>query len=269
MFGYITVTKSNLGKEDIEKYRAYYCGLCHELKALYGKDGTENLSYDMVFITLLLTDLYNAKIKKGTERCLAKPLRQHEYITSIYTEYAADMQMLLSYYSALDNVMDKDEGAEIKRLSSLERYIPELESNYARQSQSLKNGLDALREEEKKGEIDAGKMSYIFGSALSELFIPIEDDFFSPFLKSLGSALGRFIYLMDAFADRKKDQKRGAYNPLLGVEKERIESLLMNAASESSDAFEALALDDNLAILRNIIYSGIWKNYDKEKSDDR
>ena len=43
----------------------------------------------------------------------------------------------------------------------------------------------------------------------------------------------------------------------------------MNAATDASTAFESLALDDNLAILRNIIYSGIWKNYDKEKNDDR
>ena len=32
MFGFITPTKSNLSKSEIEKYRAYYCGLCHELK---------------------------------------------------------------------------------------------------------------------------------------------------------------------------------------------------------------------------------------------
>ena len=82
MFGFITPTKSNLSKSEIEKYRAYYCGLCHELKGRYGKEGAATLSYDMVFLILLLTDLYDAGIEGGFERCAARPLKEHKYITS-------------------------------------------------------------------------------------------------------------------------------------------------------------------------------------------
>ena len=269
MFGVITPTKSNLSKSDIEKYRAYYCGLCHELKRKYGKDGMATLSYDMVFLTLLLTDLYNVDVSGGFERCIAKPLKEHKYIISMYSEYSADMQMLLSYYSELDKIKDNDEERDEKKLKGISSHLREIEKRYPRQAYTLKEGLTLLSREEENGEEDATKMAYIFGSALSEIFNPIENDFFSPTLLALGSAIGRFSYLMDAFLDRKKDEKRGSYNPLCKMDGGIIESLLMNAATDASTAFESLALDDNLAILRNIIYSGIWKNYDKEKNDDR
>ena len=268
MFGFITPTKSNLSKSEIEKYRAYYCGLCHELKGRYGKEGAASLSYDMVFLILLLTDLYDAGIEGGFERCVARPLKEHKYITSPYTAYGADMQMLLSYYSELDKLHDRDEGADEKKVKALRNSLSPIEEKYPRQAKILREGLDALAKQEERGESDAVKMSYLFGSAIAEIFNPIENDFFSSSLLALGSALGRFIYLMDAFIDRKKDEKRGSYNPLLGMNGEVIESLLMNAATDASTAFETLALDDNLAILRNIIYSGIWKSYDKEKNDD-
>ncbi len=269
MFGFITPTKSNLIKEDIEKYKAYYCGLCHVLNERYGKDGRNSLSYDMTFLSLLLTDLYNAEINGGFERCIAKPLKEHKYIISPYTGYSADMQMMLSYYSELDKAIDRDEDADSRKLKGLKQYIESIEKEYPRQAKTLKDGLTLIRSAEKDGEKDPGKMSCLFGSSVSEVFNPVENDFFSSALLSLGSALGRFIYIMDAFTDLKKDSKSGAYNPLLNLDGEVIESLLMNAATDASVAFESLALDDNLAILRNIIYSGMWKNYDKEKNDER
>ena len=128
MFGVVTPTKSNLSKTEIEKYRAYYCGLCHELKRKYGKDGTSMLSYDMVFLSLLLTDLYNTEITGGFERCIAKPLKEHKFIISRYSAYSADMQMLLSYYSELDKVKDKDDERDERKLKALSSHLKDLES---------------------------------------------------------------------------------------------------------------------------------------------
>ena len=91
MFGFITPTKSNLSKSEIEKYRAYYCGLCHELKGRYGKEGAATLSYDMVFLILLLTDLYDAGIEGGFERCAARPLKEHKLSLQISFQCSAEV----------------------------------------------------------------------------------------------------------------------------------------------------------------------------------
>ena len=58
MFGYIVPNQEALSEEDHTLYREYYCGLCSELRYLYGRSGQVTLSYDTAFLVLLLTSLY-------------------------------------------------------------------------------------------------------------------------------------------------------------------------------------------------------------------
>ena len=39
MFGYVTIRKDDLKVKDYNKYQAYYCGLCQDIKEAYGKKG--------------------------------------------------------------------------------------------------------------------------------------------------------------------------------------------------------------------------------------
>ena len=47
-----------------------------------------------------------------------------------------------------------------------------------------------------------------------------KDDLWAPTLGDMGAALGRFIYVMDAYDDLAEDEKRGRFNPLLEVRNE-------------------------------------------------
>ncbi|MCD8242159.1 MAG: DUF5685 family protein, partial [Lachnospiraceae bacterium] len=58
MFGYIMVHQPELKVREYETYRASYCGLCRSLKKRHGRIGQMTLSFDMTFIALLLTGLY-------------------------------------------------------------------------------------------------------------------------------------------------------------------------------------------------------------------
>jgi len=44
--------------KEYDVYRSYYCGLCQSLKERYGVLGQLSLNYDMTFILMLLTGLY-------------------------------------------------------------------------------------------------------------------------------------------------------------------------------------------------------------------
>ena len=110
MFGYVLLSKSNSTEEERNLYRSYYCGLCHILKEKFGTKGQKSLSYDMVFLNMLLSDLYDEKIIEGEECCPIKPLKKHKFTCTLSTSYAADMQMLLHYYSLLDNIRDEQKG---------------------------------------------------------------------------------------------------------------------------------------------------------------
>ena len=63
MFGYIAINKAEMKFKDYDVYQAYYCGLCRRLKECYGKRGQLTLSYDMTFLIVLLTGLYEPKTK--------------------------------------------------------------------------------------------------------------------------------------------------------------------------------------------------------------
>ena len=58
MFGYIIVNKQEMKFKEFDLYNSYYCGFCQELKRRYGKSGQLTLSYDLTFLILLLTSLY-------------------------------------------------------------------------------------------------------------------------------------------------------------------------------------------------------------------
>ncbi len=267
MFGYIVLNKTDASEEDKATYKSHYCGLCHVLNEKYGKKGTMALSYDMVFLNLLLEDLYNEVPTVGKERCKLHPLKEHNYQFSEATGYSADMQMLLYYYSLLDDL--KDEGKENKKIEEYSEAAAKLSERFPRQAKAIASRLEEIEKEEKANCKDPEKLALIFGRLLGEVFAREDSGFFSSDLRALGCAIGRYIYLMDAWTDRKKDEKKGLFNPLDStIDRKKMEDMLLDAASAASIAFERLPLEENLSVLRNILYSGIWCRFQSKDSDD-
>ena len=65
MFGYIGCVKEKLSEEEQKRYQSIYCGLCRNLKERYGQVERLCLSYDMAFLILLLSSLYEPEEKSG------------------------------------------------------------------------------------------------------------------------------------------------------------------------------------------------------------
>ena len=72
MFGYVVLNKPEIKFKDFDMYRSFYCGLCRELRERYGISGQITLSYDMTFVILLLSALYEPPTRKGTTRCIVR-----------------------------------------------------------------------------------------------------------------------------------------------------------------------------------------------------
>ena len=109
MFGYVTVNEPELRIREYHLYRSYYCGMCMDLKDNYGQSGRMTLSYDTVFLALLLTSLYEPPETLRSVRCAVHPLEKHATRQNEYTRYAADMNIILSYYSCVDDWNDEKE----------------------------------------------------------------------------------------------------------------------------------------------------------------
>ena len=106
MFGYVVVNKPELKFREFDVYRAYYCGLCHSLSKRHGLSGQLTLSYDMTFLVILLSSLYEPEHNFTSKRCVVHPLRRQNIISSEFTDYVADMNVILSYFKCLDDWHD-------------------------------------------------------------------------------------------------------------------------------------------------------------------
>ena len=299
MFGYIVVNQQEMKFKEFDEYHRYYCGLCRALKEDQGAKGQLSLSYDMTFLVLLLTGLYEPSEERGTKRCVVHPMTKHEYARNLYSDYAADMNRILTYYKCMDDWTD---DKKLFRKLYAELLIPkkELEKednrlyDYRQKIDTIADRLAKISELEKENSEDLDRLSGYFGEVLAEIFA-VRADAWEENLRKIGYYLGRFVYILDAYDDIEKDRKKHSFNPLIHkltcseeMKTENIpvkewqkladwvKEVLMMQAAECAREFEKLPIIKNVEILRNIVYSGIWNNYYKatagrcgDKADNR
>lgn len=271
MFGYITVNKDELKIKDYRKYQSYYCGVCRSLERGYGLTGRMTLTYDMTFLALLLSSLYEDGVKPCMRRCVPHPVRPHEEICNEYTDYAAAVNVMLSYYKLRDDWED-EKSLKGKAFSELlEQAYRKAVRRFPRQAAAIRRYIARQHRCEAARESSADTAAAPTGEMLAAIF-DMKGDMWRGELRRMGFFLGKFIYIMDAFDDLERDIKHDNYNPLRGrfnvksaqgreeLERECREMLMMLAA-QSALAFEALPILDNADILRNILYSGIWSKF--------
>lgn len=267
MFGYVIVNTQTLSEEAQARYGAAYCGLCHRLGALHGAAGRLTLSYDLTFLDLLLSSLYEGEsaVREGCGHCPIHPLRKKSWRYAGPADYCADMSVALHYYSAMDKWQDDRSPTALAFARRLEARQPAVEQRWPRQCAAIRENLKALALCEQENCADLDRVAACFGALMEELF-DYRQDCWADDLRALGRNLGKFIYLLDAYDDLPRDQKTGAYNPLRALSgqpgyhetvRECLELLMAGAAR----AFERLPCVENADLLRNILYSGVWQRY--------
>lgn len=268
MFGYIAINKAEMKFKDYDMYQSYYCGLCKCLKECYGKRGQITLSYDMTFLILLLTGLYEPETAIDTVNCIAHPLEKHTARTNHFSNYAADMNVILTYYKCKDDWEDEHKKKSFLLSHVLKSKIAIIKEKYPQKVAITETNLQKLSILEKENEQNLDKMAGLFGEIMAELFAYAEDEWEAS-LRKIGFFLGKFIYLLDAYDDVEKDIKSENYNPLKeSFSKEtpqefatNCKQLLTLMIAECSREFEKLPILLHVDILRNILYAGVWNRY--------
>ena len=274
MFGYIVINEPELRIRELDLYRSYYCGLCEDLHYYYGRSGQLMLSYDTTFLGFLLTCLYEPEDEKKTEsNCIAHPFKKHTSRRNLYTRYAADMTILLAYYSCRDDWEDEHKLKGLAVSALLKGAFTEVSSKYPEKAAVISQCLERLHEIEKgTEEASADRAGACFGDLLAEIFAVTADQWEIP-LRRTGFYLGKFIYLLDAYDDLEKDSENGCFNPLLPIRSRMeqsggdfnsyVRTLLTMQMASCCRAFEALPIVENIDILRNILYAGVWTKFEE------
>lgn len=271
MFGYITVNKMELKFKEYYSYKGYYCGLCKRLKTKFSNKSRLTLNYDMTFLILLLSSLYEPENKICNERCIVHPSKKQLIIQNEITDYAASLNVMLSYYNMLDNWQDDRDYKSLAAVKLLENEFKKSSSELKEISKIIKQRLNNISKLEKDSNDDIDAVSNEFGHLMEEMFL-FKKDHWEISLRKIGFYLGKYIYFIDAYEDMKKDEENNSYNPFnkLNVDnkEEYAKNLLMLNLSLLSDEIEKLPLIQDKGIIDNIIYSGILNKLDKKEITD-
>lgn len=280
MFGYIIPEKPELKIKEYELFRGYYCGLCKSMGRSFGTLSRFALNYDSVFLGLLLSSVHNEVPVLKKESCIANPVKRKWIVkNSSAIDFAADINVLLTYYKLKDNI--RDEGGLLPRLGQMAfRKGYERASSKNKQLDEIIAGSISAQvklEEQKCSSMDeaAEPFAKLLGQLLAAGYRG-EDKSVPRILDWAGYNLGKWIYLIDAFDDIEKDIKSGSYNPLLSQYKyaaqdiqtfkagisEEVRVNLLQALSQATGAIELLKLG-NKGIIDNILYEGLYGKTEK------
>lgn len=282
MFGYVMPCKMELKVKDYEKFKAYYCGLCLAIKNEFGNLPRFALNYDMTFLAILLDSLNNENLDFVVSKCIAHPLKKRAKIVNCAAlNYAAFCNISLTYFKLLDNVQD-DESKSNKILSIfLKKYTKTNDSTNIKILNYMEEKLDLLNQIENNENLNSiDEISHIFADLTAYIICEyVDDDKLKNNLYNLGYNLGRFIYLIDAYDDLKKDMEENKFNPinkcfnndnlpyeeLINLIRDRIEFNLIMSAQSSYDSLMALDLCKNKDLLTNILELGLMEKIESIK----
>ncbi len=260
MFGFVSVSGDELTREQKARYGAVYCGICRKIRQNASQLSRLGLSYDMAFLALLLSSLYEPAEESGGRACALHPIHHRPWVENQYVAYAADMNTALAYYNALDDWNDDRKLSAKAAAAVLKPHIPAIREKYPRQCGAMEDCIRKLGAAEKENCPNPDLPANLFGTLMGELLV-YHEDLWAPILRHMGMALGRFIYLADAAMDYRRDIKKNHYNPFraMGVDDpKQWEQYLVLAMARCTDYYERLPLVQDKPLLDNILYSGVW-----------
>ena len=270
MFGYVRPSDDRLTPADRETFRAAYCGLCHALGARYGLVGRMILNYDLTFLAMVLSDGAGEMCAK---RCAVHPIRRRCCVAGDPAlDAAADMSVILTYWQLRDGVADHGFWCGLKyRIASVllrpaYRKARERRLQFDAGTKAHLSELAAL-ERERCSSLDAPADAFaqLLALAAEEVNDPVRRRVTAQLLYHLG----RWVYLVDAADDLKKDVKSGSYNPLVyrfhaeggtltADDKAALAATLDSSVRAMAAAFELADFGPWRAIIESVLYEGLY-----------
>lgn len=264
MFGFVVADPSMLTKEQTEYYKSVYCGLCEEL----GKDRKflcrMALTYDLVFLALVLSAVYDEAYAEAVGRCPVHPAKKRIFRTNRFTEYAADMNIALAYYKYLDDKNDDSSLTAAIKAGLIKKEIAHIQEKYPRQCSCIEECLEELSSAEKADILIPDIPAGIFGKLLGSIFC-LDEAYCHQELYDFGASLGKFIYILDAALDLEDDLKKQRYNPLVRYDFSRIQPILSMLMGECEENYRRLPVKKDSEIMENILFSGVWTAFNRRK----
>ena len=271
MFGYIRPAAPRLSNAENERFRSAYCALCHTLGRRYGFAARFLLNYDFTLLAILLLSGGDAPCER--RRCVVHPYGGCQTLCAAAAlDTAADYSVILAWWQIRDHITDHDFFSGLKyRLAAffLRRAYRRARTAAPAFDEAARRRLDELREREQERCASLDAAAEPFAALLAGLSEAEPDETRRRILRQIFYHMGRWIYLIDAADDFKRDAKSGNYNPLryrYGVQGDELPEEAKRALGETLDASirrmaDAYALMDGgewTPILDSIFYDSFY-----------
>lgn len=267
MLGVMTVRQPELKFREFDRYRGVYCGLCRAIGKRCGAVCRLALSFEMTFMAMLLTSLYEPETAQDMRRCVLHPVKKRLMLANEAIDYCADMSALTAYYDLRDGWEDEKKAAHLAASSLLKSAAQRAGEKWPAQREAIVSYVEKLHAVEAANEQNLDAAANLTGEMLASLFV-MKKDVYERDLRELGFHLGKFIYLCDCYEDVERDVKKNNYNPLIVRSGEegfaaQCEEMLSLIMAQGARAFERLPLIEDAEIMRNILYSGAWMRFEQ------
>ena len=216
MFGYVRPPVQALPQEELDRFRRMYCGLCHTLGRRYGPAARMILNYDFTYLAILLSER-----EEGTalhRRCVTHPVHGRDYLEATPAlELAADESVILAYWQQRDGVADHDwlHGLRYRAVSQvLEPAYRKAAAQRPSFDETVRQQLRLLGELERENCPSLDRAADTFAVLLGAAAGGVDDPVRRRVLEQMLYHLGRWVYLVDAADDLKRDAGSGSYNPV-------------------------------------------------------
>ncbi|MBO5866533.1 MAG: hypothetical protein J6Q55_00565, partial [Clostridia bacterium] len=175
--------------------------------------------------------------------------------------------VLLTYWNIYDDVVDGDKAKKLME-SIYKKYHKKAQPQVAELDEIIALRYNQLRELEKGDCASIDIVTDSFAMLAQDFCKFILGDKSSDYAETLCYNLGKWIYLIDALDDAKKDLKRGNYNPFvkcynaqsigdLATHKEEIQFVMYTALNRIAQSYNDLNLTKYNCILKNILFESI------------
>ena len=270
MFGFIRPVKSELRVREADRFQQVYCGLCHAIRARYGRFYTLFLSYDMTFYALVTGSDQADTPPPCRKRCDAHPLTRRPCAApDDALARAADVSVLLTYHKFRDSLAD-EKGAK-RALAWLLCRLGRRGYKRARErlpaaDREIIAALDDLQQFERE-RCDSMDRAADASARMTAAVVPRTGDDRERVLRQMFYHVGRWVYLLDAAQDVAEDLAQDNYNPVVlcyGLKtpelkeiREPLERTLERSLADICMAYDLLDIGRDADLVRNIIFLGM------------
>ena len=258
-----------LDEENRDRFQAAYCGLCHTLGRRYGFTARLFLNYDLTFLAMLL----GHRCGSSDRHCVVHPIRKRPCACeSEALDTAADLSVILLWWQLQDGIADHGffRGLKYRAASLLLRRAYRKAS--VRQpsfDENTRLRLDELSRLERENCPAVDPPADCFARLLAHASESEPDPTRRLVLAQLLYHLGRWIYLVDAADDLKKDLRQGNYNPVAlrfshaeGVlteeSREELGRTLDQSVRMMAAAFELADFGEYEKVIESTVYAGLY-----------